>query len=79
MSGTGDAVGKHTGKLQSGSIMCQSIGDRPQRLRHAGHIDHGHHRQLQQSRQIGTTGLAIEQAHHPLDQNHIGLARSLVY
>ena len=53
------------------------MGQRAESLGHGRTVDHPQHRHAEVTRQVGRRGLAVEQAHHPFDQDQVGLASSL--
>jgi hypothetical protein len=47
------------------------MGQRAESLRHGTGIDHREHRQPEGGGEIGAAGLAVEQAHHTLDEDQV--------
>ena len=82
MAVAGHAVGQHACPGQRAVavrlVVAQAVGHRAKGLRHGRGIDHRQHGQAQQPGQVGGTGCAVVQAHHPLDQNQVGLLRGAV-
>ena len=70
-------VAQHPGERQVGLKSRQAMGQGAKGLGHARAIHHRQHRHTKAARQIRRRGRAVEQAHHPFDQNQIGLPRCL--
>ena len=69
------AVGQHARPRQVGLVVPQAMRQRAKGARHGRGIDDGQHRHAKVPRQVGGTGLAIEQAHHAFDKDQVGLLR----
>lgn len=69
-----DAVAEHSGKRQVRLEMRQAVGQRAEGLGHRRAVDHPQHRHAETPRQVCRRGVAIEQAHHPFDEDQVGLA-----
>jgi hypothetical protein len=47
-------------------------------LGHRLGVDHRHHRNAEAAGDVGARGLAVEEPHHPFDEDQVGLARGLM-
>ncbi len=70
-----DPIGQHAGERQVRLEALQAVGQRAEGLGHGRAIDHRQHRHAEAPRQIRGRGRTVEQAHHPLDQDQVGLTR----
>gem|GEM_PF-2764139 len=70
-----DPIGQHAGERQVRLEAAQPVRHGAEGLRHGRAINDRQHRHAEAPRQIGRRGRAIEQAHHPFDQDQVGLAR----
>ncbi len=67
-----DAVGQHASEWQVRLILRQAQRQGAKGLRHGGAVDHAEHRHTEVARQISAGWRAVEQAHHPFNQNQVG-------
>ncbi|MNF76667.1 hypothetical protein D3C84_587870 [compost metagenome] len=70
-------VAEDTGKGQVRLVSGQAHGQGAEGLGHGGAIDHAQHRHAEAPSQIGGRGRTVEQAHHTLDEDQVGLPRRL--
>ncbi|MCY1209216.1 hypothetical protein D9M72_208620 [compost metagenome] len=68
-----DAIAEHAGKGQVRLVGGQAHGQGAEGLGHGGAIDHAEHRHAKAARQVSGRGRAVEQPHHALDQDQVGL------
>ena len=77
MPHTANPVTEHARKRQIRLERRQAMGHGTKGLRHRRTINHRQHRHAKVPGQIGCRRRAIEQAHHPFNQNQVGVTRRL--
>ena len=68
-----DVVGEHAGKRQVRLPGGEAVGDGGESLRHGLGVDHGHDRNAEAPRDVGAGRIAVEQPHHPFDEDQVGV------
>jgi hypothetical protein len=72
-----NAVGQRRDHPHVIAVGGQPMDQRAEALRHGAAVHHRQHRQAEAGGQIGGGRIAVEQAHHPFDEDEIGLARGI--
>ena len=82
MRRAGDAIEHHADDLDVLPVAAEAVDQRRDRGTHAGDVDHQHHRQAEQGRDVGrdagAVGGAVEQAHDPFADQEIAALPALL-